>query len=344
MELSARKQAILTAVVKAYIKTGEPIGSKLLSNILNLSLSSATLRNEMSELCELGLLEQPHTSAGRVPSVTGYKMYVDSVLSSHTLSDEQKYAIDSLIAKLPDDPQQIPSTAAELLSEYTGLASISATAFDDSTFIKHAHATLISRRTVLIVLIASNGASKSQVCRSNDDLTDQDLNYLNAIINEYIISKKLTLLDKVYLQNIVSSYGWNALNITPLLSQVFSTVSELKTSKLYLKGQANLFGNCFTEDDALKIIKMLSNTDSVISILNSLNNPINVIFANSADATLISPPCMIIANCYSLGNAPTKIGIIGPTRISYESIIPSIEYFSKALSTHINRALEFMED
>lgn len=344
MELSARKQAILTAVVKAYIKTGEPIGSKLLSNILNLSLSSATLRNEMSELCELGLLEQPHTSAGRVPSVMGYRMYVDSILNSNTISDEEKSAIDSLIAKLPDDPQQIPLVAAELLSEYTGLASISATDFDDSTFIKHAHAMLIGRRTVLIVLIASNGASKSQVCRSNDDLTDQDLGYLNDIINDYIISKKLSLLDKVYLQNIVSSYGWNALKITPLLSQMFSTVSELKTSKLYLKGQANLFGNCFAEDDALKIIKMLSNTDSVISMLNSLNDPINVVFANSTDASLERPPCMIIANCHSLGNMPTKIGVIGPTRISYESIIPSIEYFSNKLSAHLNRALEFMED
>lgn len=344
MELSARKQAILTAVVKAYIKTGEPIGSKLLSNILNLSLSSATLRNEMSELCELGLLEQPHTSAGRVPSVMGYKMYVDSVLGSNTLNDEQKQKIDSLISKLPDDPQLIPTAAAELLSQYTGLASISATDFNYSTFIKHAHATLIGRRTILMVLIASNGASKSQVCRSENDLTDNDIENLNAIINEYIISKKLTLLDKVYLQNIVSSYGWDALRLTGLLSQIFTSVSELKTSKLYIKGQANLFGGSFAEDDALKILKMLSNTDSVIAMLNSLNDPINVVFANSADATLEHPPCMIIANCKIPGNTPTKIGVIGPARISYESIIPGIEYFSKALSTHINRALEFMED
>lgn len=344
MELSARKQAILTAVVQTYIKTGEPIGSKLLSNILNFGLSSATLRNEMSELCELGLLEQPHTSAGRIPSVMGYKMYADSIVDSNSLSDEQKQAIDLLIERLPDDPQSIPSAAAELLSEFTGLASISATSFADSTFIKHVQTTLISRRTVLIVLIASNGVSKTKVFRSDVDLTEHDLDCFNSILEEHILSKKLNVLDKVYLQNIVSSCGWNALRLSTLLSQVFSVVSELKTSKLYLKGQSNLFGSSFSEEDALRIIKMLSNTDSVVSMLNSLNDPINVIFANSSNAALKSPPCMIIANCISLGSAPTKIGVIGPTRISYESIIPSINYFSKALGAHLDRALKYMED
>ena len=344
LELSARKQAILTAVVKAHIKTGEPIGSKLLSSILDFGLSSATLRNEMSELCELGLLQQPHTSAGRIPSVLGYRMYVNFLMKHSTVSAQQKQTIDRLLENLPDDPQYIPSAGAELLSEFTGLTAISATNSAGNAYVKHIEVIPVSRKALLLVLITSDGTSKSRMCRTEFDLTADDLNCFNRMLKEYVLFKKLSLFNKVYLQNIVSASGFYAIRLIPIISQLFNTVNEVSKPKFELKGEANLFGSSFAERDALKLLKMLSRTDTVTSMLKALNNPINVIFADSSDMNLERPPCMIIANYSAHGNAPAQIGVIGPARISYENIIPSIEYFAKTLGSRIKNALNVMED
>ena len=136
MELTPRKQAVLKAIVKAYIETGEPVGSKILTQLLENAPSSATLRNEMSELCDLGLLHQPHTSAGRVPTVGGFKLYVDSLMSKSEVAEDTADLIDKALREISCEPEGIPAAAAQLLSKLTGFPAIACLMTEQSPRIK----------------------------------------------------------------------------------------------------------------------------------------------------------------------------------------------------------------
>ena len=136
MELTPRKQAVLKAIVKAYIETGEPIGSKNLMALIPNAPSSATLRNEMSELCELGLLHQPHTSAGRIPTVGGYRLYVKNLMNGEELPIATQQFIDKELESLSCEPEGIPAAAAQLLSKITGLPALACLMTEGSPRIK----------------------------------------------------------------------------------------------------------------------------------------------------------------------------------------------------------------
>ena len=127
MKLDIRKLKILTAIVETYIETGEPVSSKMLTEKLGLQVSSATIRNDMAALFEMGLLEQPHTSAGRVPSHLGYRIYVDQLMRCEPLSDEERREIDALFNVRDPDPDKLLEDAAEALADYTNCATVSTT-------------------------------------------------------------------------------------------------------------------------------------------------------------------------------------------------------------------------
>jgi len=157
MELSPRKQAVLAAVTKAYIKPGEPVGSKALTALLKNAPSAATLRNEMSELCDMGLLAQPHTSAGRIPTSSGFKLYVNSLMTPEKLSDGMKRRIDSSLDGLHCAPEKIPEAAGKLLSDLTGLPAVVCFETDGSPKIKSAELFPVSRGSVMLLIVTAGG-------------------------------------------------------------------------------------------------------------------------------------------------------------------------------------------
>lgn len=165
MELSERKEKILAAVVEQYIKTGEPVGSKALLDSLDMSVSSATVRNEMADLGYLGLLDQPHTSAGRVPTGEGYRYYVDNLVPESELSDESRRLIDAGIGNANGDPESLLRHAGEALAYLTQCAAVMTTPSGENTKIKRVELVPISPHTAMIVLLASNGILRSKLFR-----------------------------------------------------------------------------------------------------------------------------------------------------------------------------------
>ena len=165
MELSERKEKILAAVVEQYIKTGEPVGSKALLDSLDMSVSSATVRNEMADLGYLGLLDQPHTSAGRVPTGEGYRYYVDNLVPESELSEESRRLIDAGIGNANGDPESLLRHAGEALAYLTQCAAVMTTPSGENTKIKRVELVPISPHTAMIVLLASNGILRSKLFR-----------------------------------------------------------------------------------------------------------------------------------------------------------------------------------
>ena len=165
MALDGRKAPILKIVVERFIQTGEPVGSKYVAQAMGNSVSSATIRNEMSALEEAGLLEQPHTSSGRVPTHMGYRVYLDEMMEQEPLTARERGEIDALFNVRNADPDQLLRDAAASLAELTRLAAVSTTMIPHTVTVKRVEIISAGRRTAVILLVASSGVIKNKVCR-----------------------------------------------------------------------------------------------------------------------------------------------------------------------------------
>ena len=194
MELPARKNKILNAVVKQYIAAGEPVGSKALLELLDFPVSSATVRNEMAALSEMGYLVQPHTSAGRIPTQLGYRHYLDHSIEPAQIDPRERRAIDDAISLCADDPEHILSKGAEILSQLTGYAALSTTPPSDETTIERIKIVQVSKHTSMMVMITSKGMVKNRLFRCDHNLNEDVLNdpeLSKALVNGELYTKEM---------------------------------------------------------------------------------------------------------------------------------------------------------
>lgn len=341
MSLSERKRAILTAIIRAYVETGEPIGSKALCGILDSSLSSATLRNEMSDLCELGYLEQPHTSAGRVPTVTGYKFYINDLMHRNSPSGEMKLIIDSMLDGLSGEIGDITARAGQILSELTGLPAISSRVANDTDTVKRIELLPMGKHLVLAVLITSHGIIKNKICRFSGNGPSTTEKFYN-LCGAYIIGRKLSELTPTYSQQLMSVSG--DLSLMSLVAGVFDMLDEVKRSNLSVKGESNFFRLGGAGGQVQRVMELIAQKDIMLSLINSVREPVGVLFGGDTEIAELRPATIVIAGYGINGHELGKIGVIGPTRMSYDSVIPSLEYFADKMSKVISRTLTDLED
>ena len=173
--MDGRKLKILTAVVEEYLVTGEPVGSKAIMSYVK--ASSATIRNEMAELEKQGYLEQPHTSAGRIPTYLGYRVYVDNLAQDNQLSDEEKQKLDAMLPKGAVTEEALVQSASMALAELTKCATVVANATPRFSIISKVEVIPTGKRMYVILMITSNGTIKNKVCRLEFDLSHEQLEF-----------------------------------------------------------------------------------------------------------------------------------------------------------------------
>ena len=345
MELTPRKRAILAAIVKNYISSGEPIGSKTLCDMLEFSLSSATLRNEMSDLCFMGFLEQPHTSAGRVPTPLGYKLYIDDLIQPMELQPEIRIAIDAALETIVHTPEQMPTLACQILADLTGLPAFTATLTNDSAKVKRVRMIPIGKKTLLIVIISTDGVAKSRIVLSPYDIDESLLSTFSNICKVCIVGQRLYDLNTAYLQSIVARVGDFSLTLMPMLSTIFEIISEMFEPQLHFRGETKLLSGYQNQPDAARIGEMISNKDTVLALISRINEPVKVIFSdeysldNSHNAS-----CMVVAKFMTGNKELGRIGVMGQARMPYEQLIPSLEYFANRLGIIMTKAMRDMEE
>ncbi len=343
MELSPRKQAVLKAVVKAYIETGEPIGSKNLTLLLENAPSSATLRNEMSELCELGLLHQPHTSAGRVPTNKGYRLYVNSLMNIPRLSDRSAEFIENTVAAIRSEPESIPRATAEIISHFTGLPAFACLITEKVPRVKRIELLPIGKYSLMLLVITDDGRTRNRVFRQGKNFTPEIKNIFDELINRRVKGKPVDELTKAYMQTVIAGAGLFALQIMPLFTAVFETVAEIKTADISLTGENYLYNMC-DDKTARGIISVFGYGDALIPILQSTEKYVDVIFGEDTNYSELYSNIIVTAKFNGAEKYNGYIGVIGPNRISYEQIMPIIEYTSQKLTTIMTEAQKDMED
>lgn len=338
MELSPRKRAILAAIINSYVENGEPVGSKALCGMLDFSLSSATLRNEMSDLCELGYLEQPHTSAGRVPTVQAYKLYIEDLMHRDALSGEMKLIIDSLLENISGDAEDMARKAGLVLSDLTGLPTLTLTTSDAANTVKRIELVPMGARSLLLVLLTSNGSVKSRMLRGCD-ISDAFLRRFRELCQTYITGKPLPELNKHYSQQLIAKTG--DISMIGPIALLFDMIEESNHSSFTLRGESNLF-RCYKHDgEAQRLMELLSQKELMLSLCSGVEAPVGVLFGNDTDINELKSATIVLAR-YGTGSRDIgRIGVIGPTRMSYQRVIPSLEYFANKLSKVIGDSINW---
>ncbi len=342
MELSPRQRIILSKIIRSYIETGEPVSSKSLSRDLDFNLSAATLRNEMSELGSLGLLTQPHTSAGRIPTNRGYRMFITDIIEGQTVGAELKTSIDSLLDKASHDPERLLSVAGIILSDITGLPAIVSSGSYEEAYVRRVEIMPMSRRMLMIVMITSEGVAKSRICRTNTELTPQMLSRFDRIITARIVGARINEFDTALLQQVIYDAEDYAVAFTAVISSIFDMIDEMKSSKLSIKGEQNLISCYNSREDARALLELVEQPNRLLPIINNIEAPVSIIFGDDTGLEELRPSNLVVAKYGHKDNG--RIGVLGPTRMSYEQVIPGLRYFTAKLNKILEEAAFDMEE
>lgn len=340
MELSERKKKILAAIVEQYIRTGEPIGSKNLLEKLPMSLSSATVRNEMAELASLGLLEQPHTSAGRIPTHAGYRYYVDHLMCRQELDETLRRRIERTVTEKSSDAQSLLSRAGEVLADLTNCAAVSTTSVGENALIKRIEMVPIGTRTAMLVLLTSTGILKSKICRSDSEITRELLEHFYNITSATLVGQALSEVNLATMQTLAASLGSDAFSMLSLLAGVTELARDASQVDVRLDGQSNLLNYSELEQNAYELMEFLRKGEPLGSLVNLNKNDVDILIGKENKYRQLENSSVIMAR-YSINNQDGgTLGLIGPTRLDYAKLIPSVKYLTDLVGHILTRALE----
>lgn len=334
MELGERKQRIIAAVVDVYIRTGEPVGSKLLAELLEHAVSSATIRNEMAELAAAGYLAQPHTSAGRVPTAAAFRLYVNQLLQRCSLSEESKRALDEALLPVSGDPERLLGRASELLAEATGVAAAVATPDCRAVCVRRVEILPTGGQSAAVLLMTDAGALHSRVCRLDAPCDPTELEGLSARLHGTFAGKPLADIGMASVQALL---GESRLRYLPLLTAFLELAQEAAEAQVRLAGQLNLLQHPdYPAEQAHSLLTFLSHRDLLARLLASHDGGLRVVLGSESRRRELDGSSMIVTRYGGRENGGT-LCLIGPMRMDYAQAIPQLQHVAHTVSAMLNK-------
>ena len=335
-ELSERKRRILQFIIQEYILTAEPIGSRTISKKNGLDVSAATIRNEMSDLEDLGLLIQPYTSAGRIPSGDAYKIYVSEMNSPDTLSEKEKQIIEKRLQANVDEVEDLLNESLRIISRLTGYTSIGVTGIEEKVKIRSVSLVSIEPKSVVAVLISEKGDTKSDVLHLNREVDKENLALISELINERLTGKYYSDIDEgifQYIKGRINEYGEV---LDDLLKFLKDNSEKNKKATLILSGAANMlnhpeFNNVDKAKTILEFMGEKENLKDLFSEKGIEKNNINIVIGNNTSDGILHD-CSVITADYEVG----KVGIIGPTRMNYGRVLAVMNFITQKINNILN--------
>lgn len=335
MELSERKKKVLRSVVDLYIRTAEPVGSKAITELPDMKYSSATIRNEMAELTAMGYLEQPHTSAGRIPSAAGYRLYVDELMMDYRLSIDETHSINTAIEEKMQRVDKMVEKVAKLVSQATNLPAITAAARSASTSIQHFELVQAGPGNIILVLMLPGDQVVNKLIKLPVNLAEADLKLLSALLNATMTEVPLEGLTGELMEKVMRSAG-NAASLVPvILDFVQETLKNQGTTNMAVAGQSRLLGlpEYRDVDKAQRVLESmdedaLANLPAVMRGANGTKVIVGP--ENVADELKDSS---VVMTKFDIGEGMQGvIGVVGPTRMDYAKVTARLSYFAESLS------------
>ena len=330
MELDERKRRVLSIIADLYTQTGEPVGSKVVSLYLDSAYSPATIRNDMAALFDLGLLEQPHTSAGRVRSHLGDRVFVDELMQVKPVSGKLRDSIEAMFNILDPDPDKLLQDAAKALSEITGCASLhlhphtrygDGAAGGDYSLGEHA---------VVIMVMTSNGVIRSRVCRTNFRVTGEVVEFLRAYCAGKLAGRSLREISLQYMGSVTMELGDYSRIFTPLFAAIFNLCAEIYGGQYYMEGAIKLLGYPELAQDADRLLPYIWESRNVKKLIQRASPRETTIFIGKENQCEELQNSSAVITPFAIGNRSTgSIGIIGPIRMDYAAMVAETEYFAR---------------
>jgi len=334
--MDERKLKILAAVVDEYILTGEPVGSKAISKVPGINVSAATIRNDMSVLEQLGYLEQPHTSAGRVPTFSGYRLYIDKLMKVESLSDSERDRLDEMLGDENSlTEESIIQSAGKALAELTQCATVVANAAPKFSVITKVDVIPTGKRLYLILLITSNGSIKNKACRLEFDLDEEQLEFFSHYIQENLQGVSIESLSEERMEKLITALGAYMITLAPLVKGLCELSHDLLQNELTISGEKNLI-SC-SDFDKNDIVKFIERKNEFAELLNESFSGIQVMFSQEQNDFIIGNSSMIFSKYHKGDKSAGSLGVIGPMRLNYSKIIPYIEYFTQKITDVLSK-------
>lgn len=335
-----RRSAILGLIIDYYIKTGEPLGSKTLCEMLPYSISSATIRNEMAFLSEVGFLQQRHTSGGRVPTKAAYRYYVDNLISSTELSPFERQKINEVLSVNASDPERLLADASKMLSELTGCAAFYSTVKDPLDCVQGVELIPAGNNKAMLVMLSVGGKIKSSVISLNCKIDDDFKQLFYKITNDYFVGVPLPDIDLSLVQSTAPALGARVFDMLPILSSLCSLCHEASQGSLVINGETKLLSQTELGDSVYNLLVLLAQKEKLERLLTDFakSNINSTLFIGDENPVYeLRNTSMAIARMKYNEMQTATLGIIGSVRIDYSSILPRVEYIMKTVSNILKR-------
>ncbi len=334
--LSERKKMILKAIVDSHIACGEPVGSKALSQNQQIALSSATIRNELAELTEMGYLIQPHTSAGRIPSEQGYRFYVDSLMQAYDLTANEIRGLNEMLRERTARLDRVIESAGKLISKLTRYPAIAVHSFPTTQTAKCVNLMLLDEHEFLVIVMISENNIKTRRLHSEYPLDSEILHRVQEVLNRGIAGKepdKLTLAEMLRIEEQLGAYRDLA---SPIIKCVYEVLMEERQSDLQVSGVDQFLEYPeFTEVDRLRdMLGMLSDKQNLLSLVESSagHDRVDVYIGSENTADKNGESAVVVRTITVDGKPVGAIGVIGPCRMDYSKVVSTVEMLSKSIA------------
>ena len=356
MELDERKVKILKAVIKNYLETGEPVGSRTISKYTDLKLSSATIRNEMADLEEMGYIVQPHTSAGRIPTDKGYRLYVADMMKQkesemahreQDLSDREQSVSDreknvesmaEILSKKVDKVEELLQNVAKVLAKDTNYATMISAPQVKGNKLKFVQLSSLESHKILAVIVMEGNIIRNKVITVSEELSQENLLKLNILLNTSLTGLSLQEMNLSIVSKMENQAGEHTMLVKEVVDAIVETISGEDNLKIYTSGATNIFKYPELSDSAKasELIYALEEKNSLDSFVSdgtdeNQKNSIQVYIGSEAPVESMKD-CSVVTATYELQDGMRgTVGIIGPKRMDYEKVVEKLKTIQSQL-------------
>lgn len=339
-DLNERSLYLLKALVERYIQDGQPVGSRVLSKDPQLKLSPASIRNVMADLEEMGLIHSPHTSAGRVPTVSGYRLFVDSLLTVKPLAssemDQLQTSLNAEDAKVSD----VVGKASKLLSDVTQMAGVVTLPRRESVILRHIEFLPMSNTRVLVIFVTDGEEVHNKIIHTSKLFSPAELQQAANYLNSVYAGRSLARIRELVVKDLENDRNQVNQGMIDAVSMAQLTFSQQPKDDYVLSGETNLMG--FSELSDMERLKQLfeafNQKRGVIHLLDQCLEADGVqIFIGEESGYRAFDHCSLVTSAYSVNDEVVGVlGVIGPTRMAYQKVIPFVDVTAKLLGAALN--------
>lgn len=339
--LSEREQKILRNLIEHYVHTADPVGSRVIANKYRMGISPATIRNTMQDLEELGLITQPHTSAGRIPTDTGYRVFVDMLLKPEPLTKAEKTRIENIIKKRKmKGIDAVLSQTSKILGEITAQLGITVAPKFDEGILTRIDLIPVADAKILMIVSVKDGLARSILLEVESDIDLKELRQTETVLNEHLAGLSLGEIRKTLAERL-SDTGFSPKLIKLFIDDENDVWADQRGAALHITGTDNLIIQPeFSDRERLKdFIKLLEEKHELKKILDSQLGAEGIIITIGHENPIAQiQNCSLVTSTYKAGEVSGTIGVIGPTRMPYSKLVSIVEYTAKSLTDALSES------